>query len=278
MFEQRRLLIVTKHGKEKCLAPLLEAALGLNCQLDQKLDTDLLGTFSGEVERQLDPLSNAREKCRRAMALNQADLALATEGSFGPHPALYLLPAHEEFILLRDHQNDLEIAHRELSTATNFSAGWVEDEAALFAFAAAAGFPEHALILRPAREAMQPIFKGLQSREALLEAFGALRKKQKAVWVETDMRAHYNPSRMAIIEKAGRALIAKIQSRCPQCACPGFGPTQSIPGLPCAQCGSPTRSIMRERYQCQRCPYYEERAAAHGKTAEDPGYCDYCNP
>ena len=74
MFENRRLLIATKHEKEKVLAPLLEAALGVRCFVAENYDTDRLGTFTGEIERTGDPISTARVKCLQAMELHQCDL------------------------------------------------------------------------------------------------------------------------------------------------------------------------------------------------------------
>lgn len=85
MFEGRKLIIATMHQKETVIAPILEKALGVHCFIDQTFDTDLLGTFSGEVERKLDPIATAKEKCLRAMRANNCDLGIASEGSFGAH-------------------------------------------------------------------------------------------------------------------------------------------------------------------------------------------------
>ena len=56
MFNERKLLIATKHGKEKVIAPIIEKALSVSCHTANNFDTDLLGTFTGEVERTQDPL------------------------------------------------------------------------------------------------------------------------------------------------------------------------------------------------------------------------------
>lgn len=47
----RRLVIATMHGKEQVIAPLLEAATGVQCMAGREVDTDRLGTFTGEVPR-----------------------------------------------------------------------------------------------------------------------------------------------------------------------------------------------------------------------------------
>lgn len=120
MFAGRRLLIATKHEKEKVIAPILERELGVTCFVSEKFDTDTLGTFTGEVARHDDPLTTARKKCQMAMVLNECDLAVASEGSFGPHPYLFFVPANEELLLFLDKKNNLEITVRELTTDTNF--------------------------------------------------------------------------------------------------------------------------------------------------------------
>ena len=61
MFEGRKLLIATKHKKEIVIAPILEKELGVTCFVAPDLDTDELGTFTGEVERRDDPFTTARK-------------------------------------------------------------------------------------------------------------------------------------------------------------------------------------------------------------------------
>ena len=112
MFKGRKLLIATKHDKEKVIAPILEKELGVTCFVAENFDTDVLGTFTGEVERKDDPITTARNKCLMAMELNNCDLAIASEGSFGPHPAIFFVHADDEMLLFIDKKNDLEIIAR----------------------------------------------------------------------------------------------------------------------------------------------------------------------
>lgn len=278
LFENRKLLIATQHGKEQVIAPILEQNLGVECFANQIFDTDTLGTFSGETERLLDPIANAREKCLLAMKANNADLAIASEGSFGAHPSLFFANADDEFLIFIDRKNDLEIIVRELSTDTNFNGSEIDNEEALFSFAQEAKFPSHGLILRKSKNEKEAIFKGITSLAILKKTFHQLMQKYGSVYVETDMRAHFNPSRMVVIEKATRKLIEKIKACCPECSCPGFGVTAVHHGLPCSTCGSPTRSTLSYSYSCQKCNFTEEKRYPNNKTTEDPAYCDYCNP
>ena len=93
-FEGRQLVIASMHQKEQVLKPLLEASLKVKVAVADGLNTDLLGTFSGEVARIADPLSTARKKCELALELTGCDLAIASEGSFGAHPSAFFLPAN----------------------------------------------------------------------------------------------------------------------------------------------------------------------------------------
>ncbi len=278
MFQGRKLIIATKHEKEKVIAPLLEKALGVSCFVNENFDTDILGTFTGEIERNLDPISAARAKCTMAMELSNCDLAIASEGSFGPHPSMFFVSADDEFVIFIDKKNGLEIIARELSTATNFNGKDVKTEAELLEFSHTANFPSHGLILRRAKDDNHEIFKGITDINRLKEIFNKLFDAYQSVYAETDMRALYNPSRMIVIESVTHKLINKINSLCPQCGKPGFGITDAKSGLECSLCGSPTNSTLSYIYVCQYCQYTKEEMYPHKKTSEDAMYCDYCNP
>jgi hypothetical protein len=278
MFKGRDLVIATKHAKEKVIAPIVEKELGVKCFVSLDLDTDLLGTFTGEIERKDDPISSARNKCFMAMELTNCDLAIASEGSFGPHPSLFFIPADDEILVLIDKKNGLEIIVRELNTETNFNGSDIKTEEELLAFAANANFPSHGLILRKSKDEYGHIVKGINSVEQLSKVFIELMNDFGTAFVETDMRAMYNPTRMKIIESATQKLIKKINTLCPICNMPGFGITDAKEGLPCEICNFPTRSTLSYLYTCQKCNYTKEEKYPKGKKIEDPMYCDYCNP
>lgn len=278
MFQNRKLLIATKHQKEGVIAPILEKELGVKCFTDETFDTDTLGTFTGEVERELDPISTAREKCLRAMKLNNCDLGVASEGSFGPHPSMFFISADDEFLIFIDTKNNIEVKVRELSTSTNFNGKQIQTQKELFEFAEQIDFPAHGLILRKSKDENTEIHKGITDIENLKKSFGQLYAKYNSVYAETDMRAMYNPTRMSVIEKATEKLVQKIKSTCPQCEMPGFGITEQKRGLECSLCGSPTNSTLSYIYVCQHCQFTKEEMYPNKQTTEDPMYCDYCNP
>jgi hypothetical protein len=258
MFEGRTLLIATKHSKERAIAPIMERDLGVLCGTTSDFDTDLLGTFTGEVERKDDPHTTARTKCRLALQSSGYDLGIASEGSFGPHPSNLFVPADEEVLVFIDLKYDLEISVREISTQTNFSGARIQTKEELLRFAIAAGFPSHGLILRKSKEDLVGMRKGIVDLKALESEADILLLKYGSAWVETDMRAVFNPMRMQVISRAAHRLSAKIRSHCPDCGCPGFGVTYI--------------------HSCLRCGHRKEEWYPHGKRVEDPMHCDNCNP
>jgi hypothetical protein len=278
IFQGRKLIIATKHQKESVIAPILEKELGVHCFIIENFDTDALGTFTGEIERELDPISTAREKCIRAMDLSNCDLGIASEGSFGPHPSLFFTSADDEFLIFIDRKNKLEIIARELSTSTNFDGQQIQNEKELREFINHVSFPTHALILSKSKEDKTDMIKGITNYESLVKSANALILKYGSAYVETDMRAMYNPTRMRVIQKAAEKLVHKIKSTCPQCQAPGFGITDTKKGLQCSLCGLPTNSILSAIYECQHCQFKKEDMYPHQKTTENPTYCDYCNP
>lgn len=278
LFVTRRLLIATQHHKEQVIAPILEQALDVCCEVVADLDTDLLGTFSGEVERKDDPITTLRNKCLMALDQTGGDLVVASEGSFGPHPQMFFMSADDELVMLIDKKHNLEILARALSIDTNFNGKEVTSESDLLAFAEAVKFPSHGLILRKAQGEKLGIVKGIKDIEKLKHCFNSFLEQYGSAFVETDMRAMHNPSRMKVIEAATHNLVKKLSSCCPQCEMPGFDIVKSNPGLQCAECGLPTQSILNHVYICQHCHYEQMQMYPANKTTADPRYCDFCNP
>ena len=278
MLNGRDLVIATMHKKEIVIAPILEKGLGVKCIIPESFNTDELGTFTGEVKRIGSPFETAKKKCHLAMNLTGCDLVISSEGSFAAHPSLIFIPANEEILLLIDKKNNLEIGVKEISTETNFNAREVATEQELIEFAQLTMFPSHGLIIMDSKECAGNIVKGIQDLELLLNTFKKFITNNKTVYVETDMRAFCNPSRMKVIETATIKLVEKYKSACPRCQTPGFGITDLREGLPCSLCGFKTRSILSQISECKKCSYIKEELYPKGKKEEDPMYCDFCNP
>ena len=278
IFDGRILVIATMHEKEKVIAPLLEAALGLKCATISGLNTDSFGTFSGDITRENAPLQTAKLKAMAGLDLCDETLGIASEGSFGSHPSSPFVPANEELVILVDTKNKLEIVGRHLTVKTNFSDREIKSFSDLEDFKTAIGYPEHGIILKTTdNKNIKTIHKNFKSSQALdaiaLEALDSAQTLQ----AETDMRAMHNPTRMLAIEQAVLDLIKNIQSVCPECNAPGFMIKEVIRGLPCELCHLPTKSPKAYKYSCQKCDFSEE-SIKEGVTYEEAMYCDYCNP
>ncbi len=278
MFQGRKLLIVTMHGKEQVIAPLAVQALGVECVLAEGFNTDSLGTFTGEVERKSNALETLRRKCLEGMAMYGADLAIASEGSFGPHPSIFFAPADDELIMLMDKANDIEIVARELTIDTNFSSAEISNEPELQQFLQLAKFPGHAVIIRRSEKDHNHVVKGINDERQLAAISAEYLKRYGKYVIETDMRAMHNPSRMQAIMRAMVKLLDKVKSCCPLCNSPGFGVTSTTPGLPCSSCRFPTESTLSHIYTCVKCDYILEKLHPFEKEFEDPMYCNICNP
>lgn len=277
MFEGRRLLVATKHKKEEVIAPLFFDEFGITSFVLDHFDTDSFGTFTGEISREGSPFDALKKKANAAMSKANADLVVASEGTFGPHPTLFFVPADDELLLFRDTQNDLEILAREVTTKTNFGSANVETEEELITFADKSFFPSHGLILSSPLEPSK-YFKGIVTKEELLHIFYQIKSNAKVVNVQTDMRALFNPTRMETIAKACHKLVQNIKSTCPRCFAPGYNVTDVLAGLPCSLCRRSTQSTLAHQYVCRKCGHDELRYYPNLKLEEEPTFCDYCNP
>ena len=278
MFENRTLFIASKHEKDKAIQPIFEEGLKVRCMSSSNLDTDLLGTFSGEVERLLSPMETLSAKVELGHAFSGIDLVIATEGSFGPHPYLPFCAAHEELILLKDFKHQVSYSTRILSTETNFTSKKILNRTELEQFCQQVGFPDHALILRDDVHSFNFLKKGIQHWDSLLEAYKNCLEKYGSVFIETDMRAMFNPLRMEKIKLVAQKLIDKIHVKCPACSMPGFDVVSIIPGLPCQICQTPTESILKKIQACTFCEHQEILEFPNGRKYEDPTFCPSCNP
>lgn len=273
-----KVFFATKHLKEIVLKPIL-ARLGLECiRLD--VDTDRFGTFSGEVERVGTVRETLRLKTDAAAKLKpEARFFLASEGSFGPHPFIGFIQSDHEALLLVDRKLETEIYVEEISTETNLAEVEFGPRDDLNAFLKQIGFPEHGLIIKP-KGNTSVVYKNLQNMhsvgQAIIDSFQA--SPEAKVILSTDMRANFNPTRMKVIEKAGTKLIEALASLCPSCNAPGFSISKGIPGLPCEECGLPTRITKDVIWSCVKCDYTEQKERPDGLRKISASDCEFCNP
>ncbi len=275
----RRICLTTLHGKERALAR--PVALGLAASLEVSgCDTNALGTFSGEVERLGDARGTCRRKAMLGLEATGLRLGLASEASFGPHPALPLLPVGQELLLFVDLDRQLTVVEQRLEWRTNYGQTLLAPGEDPAPWLRRVGFPAHGVLARPATADAAPWHKDLLDPAGLRAALAACRRSdpQGRVWLETDMRAHRNPTRMRSIRRLGVALVRRLATPCPACAAPGWGLVDTEPGLPCGWCGAATTLTAIEVWGCQGCGHRQRRSRRDGLNQADPGQCPRCNP
>lgn len=284
LYPGRQICLTTRHGKQRALARPFAAGLGLELVVSDA-DTDALGTFSGEIARHGDALQTCRRKALLGLEVAGLSLGLASEASFGPHPAVPMLAVGQELLLFIDREQGLELLEQRLELRTNYSQRLLAPGDDPAPWLAQVGFPRHAVIARPASLTVCAataalLFKGLRTPQELQAALQTCRHAdpQGQVWLETDMRAHHNPTRMASIRRLGFALVRRLRSPCPACGSPGWGVVDRVPGLPCAACGLATALVRHEVLGCAACSHRLHKPRRDGRTAADPAHCATCNP
>jgi hypothetical protein len=278
MFQNRKIAIATMHGKEKVISPLLEQYFNASCYTVEGLNTDVLGTFTGEIERVDSPINTLRKKCLMALEKSNHEIVIGSEGSFGAHPIIGFARANEELVMLIDIKNNIEIVGSSLSLQTNFNGVNVVSLAEAIEFSKLSLFPSHALIIRNKERGSELIYKGITQMIDFKERVTDALHRYRSIWIETDMRAHLNPSRLAVIKEATADLINKMKSNCPSCAVPGFWIAEVNKGLPCSLCKLPTNSTLSHQYICVHCNFEQEQLFPNDRKEEDPMFCNFCNP
>jgi hypothetical protein len=276
-YQGRQVALLTQHGKERVIAHVLEVALGCRVGRVAGYDTDLLGTFTREATRPGTQLEAARKKARIGMELAGLPLGLASEGSFGPDPYAGLFPWNVEMIVWIDDTLGIEVVGVSSGKANSshlLTVNW--EEAA--AFARAADFPEHHLVARPQDEDDPRIRKGIADWKTLRDVFlwACGEASNGCAFLETDVRADRNPTRMERIGQAAQDLARKLCSLCPICDAPGFQLAERVPGLPCEDCGAPTREAREDIHRCVRCGH--QVTVDRPEKAASAAHCDFCNP
>jgi hypothetical protein len=281
-FTECSALLATMHGKESVIAPILLETLQLQIKVPHPFNTDTFGTFTRDVPRPGDQLQTARAKANAILEQFGGAIAIASEGAFGPHPLLPLLPSDREIVLFIDQRYNLEVVGEALSTQTNFNHCTVETLEQALEFADKIGFPQHGLIAMTHTETKKTaeIIKDITSETRLEQAIFELkgRSSRGTVHLETDMRAMHNPMRMQVIAEATQNLVQNLLHRCPACQWPNFTIAERKAGLPCGWCGAPTDLIRSVIYHCQHCSFRQESFFLNGQETADPGQCQFCNP
>lgn len=275
-YRNTRILIATKHHKERVIQPIFKRLIGCDMDVAKDFDSDQFGTFTGEIPRLQNPLATLIAKATLAAQEAGYDYALASEGSFGPHPDFFMLPGNIELIGLIDLKNSIQIIESVISTETNYAHLDLNPGDDYSIFLKQAQFPSHGLIVRALDSGWTQ--KGITDPLALKTAIDQAFTQSKQIRLETDMRALFNPSRMNVIATATEKLAHRILNHCPQCHSPGFGKLATSGNLACEYCEAPSTLYQFQLKQCVACEYSEKLNRLDGLTKAPMQYCEYCNP
>lgn len=273
----RTAVLATKHQKGALIAPIMESVIGMRVT-EAEVDTDVLGTFAGEIQRQNGQLETALHKARLGLEWSGATLGLASEGSIGADPILPFT-VDLEIVAFVNIEENYEVWELNRSPDIIAKSICVRESDDLDAFLKSADFPNHGVIVRPSDDVYSLVHKGIHNYETLKKSIAEVANvsADSRVIIETDLRAHHCPSRRINIERASSKLANRLKELCPSCLTPGWGVVQMKRGLSCDWCGSKTSRIREQVFGCVACEHEQAQPVAAGLTA-DPKWCERCNP
>jgi hypothetical protein len=277
-YRNERIALATIHAKDLAVAPPFRRVLGAEIVVADAVDTDLLGTFSGEIPRPAPLVETCLRKAEMAFASVDVDCAVASEGSYGPIERLPLVPGGVEIMAFVDRKRGIRLVETMVTHRTNwrlyrFRAGDPAVPAALREI----GFPEYgAFVMR--NSDYNEAHKDLRTVEQAIAAVNreAARSDDGLALMISDMRAHRNPVRMQILRALAWRLAKRLQRLCPACEAPGFGPIESRRGLACEACGEPTHWIDFEVDGCMACGHATARPRKDGRLNAPRSACRAC--
>jgi ribosomal protein L37E len=276
-YKNKNILIVTKHKKEKVIAPVFTEKLNCLTIVTDNFDTDKFGTFSGEIARKDQAKETCINKAKAAAEQYNIDYAISSEGSFGPDPVVPFIPCNLEIMVFLDLKNNLTISEQLHSNEANYAHLDIDSSTLYDDFLQKIKFPSHGVMLKE-MHTLQVIEKGIVERNTLDLLIQNQLKIHTSLRIETDMRAMYNPTRMKNIGILAEKLASRIIKNCPQCSNPGFGSIRPYGHLNCEWCGSKTKLYQLQQNFCEHCDYFENKPRPDAKVKAPPDYCDYCNP
>ena len=105
----QHIALATMHAKELAVAPPFRRVLGADIVIAPDIDTDALGTFSGEVPRPDALVETCAIKAELAFRSLDVDCAIANEGSYGPIDTVPLVPSGVEIMAFLDRKRGIKI-------------------------------------------------------------------------------------------------------------------------------------------------------------------------
>ena len=276
IYQNQRVLLASKHEKERVIRPVFYEKMG--CQIfTSDFDTDQFGTFTGEIARTHSAYETCVLKAKTAAIATDSLLSLASEGSFGPHPAMPFFASAHEIMAFVDLKNNWVITEQLVTPKTNYQMLTLHPETDILPFLNAVKFPSHAVTLQ-IESTKKVLGKGIQDITSLENLITQGFSESDALLLATDMRAMVNPTRMEVLSLLAEKLVSRILNTCQACQAPGFGFITTSDYLACGLCGGPTSLHRLEIWGCVACKHQEKYPRQDKLEHADPTYCHDCNP
>ncbi len=271
--------LATIHAKERAIAAPFRRVLGARVEVAPGVDTDTLGTFSGEIARPASPVEVTDMKARMTFAAMDVDCSLASEGSYGPIHKVPLKAGGMELLTFLDRKRGVRVTETLTTHRTNwrmlyFKAG---EDARVVRELAALGFPDFGVFVMQ-NDNWLTVVKDLATVEDIVATVNRVARisADGTALLIPDMRAHRNPLRMKVIRATAWRLARRLIDLCPKCGSPGFGHIDSRRGLPCEGCGDPTHWIHFEIDGCSGCGHAVARPRKDGRRTASKLSCQGC--
>lgn len=274
----RRVALATMHGKEDQIGPELKAILGW-CVEVADIDTDQLGTFTGDIPRQLSPRDTAIRKAYLGAEKLGLAKGMGSEGTIGPHPSVPFLTVNRELIGFVDREHGIELVESSVSgDIWAFSEVW-KSSTNVRELAERSGLPTHGLIVRTTESENPLIRKGITNVAELERAIKDCRSREGAsdIVIESDFRAMMSPTRQATIRACATKIAKRLRRECDRCKAPGWGDVDVEYGVSCQLCGELSFEHVSASIEgCVRCDYRQR--VSRPDSFIDPSHCSFCNP
>ncbi|HTE82765.1 MAG TPA: DUF6671 family protein, partial [Reyranella sp.] len=161
-YANQRIGLATMHAKERALGPPFRRVLGAEIVVPG-LDTDTLGTFSGEVPRPDALVETCVLKAELAFRSLDVDCAIASEGSYGPIDRVPLNAGGVEIMAFVDRRRGVRIVETLLTHRTNWRMWRFKPGDPLVPAAVKAmGFPGYGVFVMKNSDYSHPV-KGLRT-------------------------------------------------------------------------------------------------------------------
>lgn len=281
VYTGRPVALATAHRKAEVLADVFATA-GLHL-LEVPVETDRLGTFTGEVAREAGLFETAVAKARLGAATSALALNAASEGSFAADPTSGIV-VQREVVAWVDEETELVVVGRSGGYAPwvrSWTLATGEDPAPLVSDL---DLTSHRLVVRPEpspgrgdeQGGAGAITKGVEDLASLRAAVERAAGPSGRVRIETDLRSHVCPMRHRVMREAALDLLLRLHTPCPLCHRPGFGPEEATGGARCRECDAPTSVRSHAVDRCPSCGHAQARPT--GPATADPARCPECNP